>query len=147
LPELKRPISVLVLLHDSDLNVLLIKRATEPSFWQSVTGSLEAGETPAAAAEREVFEETGISPGQRLVDWHYQNTYAIFPAFRHRYPEGITHNTEHVFACCIERNSVIVLNPSEHTAHQWLPWQAASAACLSWSNQAAIEQLPLRYSR
>jgi dATP pyrophosphohydrolase len=38
----KIPESVLVVIHTSDLDVLLIERADRPGFWQSVTGSLDA---------------------------------------------------------------------------------------------------------
>ena len=57
----KRPVSVLVLLHDGAGHVLLLERADRAGFWQSVTGSLEDGETPVQAALREVAEETGIT--------------------------------------------------------------------------------------
>ncbi len=35
----KRPVSVLVVVHDPQGQVLLIERADQPGFWQSVTGS------------------------------------------------------------------------------------------------------------
>ena len=56
----KKPISVLVLLHDHAGQILLLERLNPPGFWQSVTGSLEEGETPFQAALREVQEDTGI---------------------------------------------------------------------------------------
>ncbi|HXJ54951.1 MAG TPA: NUDIX domain-containing protein, partial [Burkholderiales bacterium] len=59
----KLPVSVLVVIHTVDLEVLLLERARRPGFWQSVTGSLDwAGEPFEAAAAREVGEETGIDP-------------------------------------------------------------------------------------
>ena len=41
----KIPVSVLVVIHTADLQVLLLERADRPGFWQSVTGSQDAGET------------------------------------------------------------------------------------------------------
>jgi dATP pyrophosphohydrolase len=41
----KIPISVLVVVHTPDLQVLLLERADRPGFWQSVTGSQDEGET------------------------------------------------------------------------------------------------------
>ena len=46
----KRPESVLVVVHSSDGMILLLKRADIEDFWQSVTGSLDWGETASAAA-------------------------------------------------------------------------------------------------
>lgn len=40
---------------------LLLRRAPgEGGFWQSVTGGIDAGESPSAAALRELTEETGL---------------------------------------------------------------------------------------
>jgi len=38
---MKLPLSVLVVVHTPDLDVLLLERAARPGFWQSVTGSLD----------------------------------------------------------------------------------------------------------
>ena len=38
----KIPESVLVVIHTSALDVLVLERADRPGFWQSVTGSLDA---------------------------------------------------------------------------------------------------------
>ena len=66
----KKPVSVLVSLHDGAGHVLLLERADREGFWQSVTGSLEDGETPVQAALREVAEETGIVLAESsLHDW------------------------------------------------------------------------------
>ena len=56
----KQPISVLVLVHTSDLQVLLLERADFPGHWQSVTGSRDDDEVLATTATRELAEETGI---------------------------------------------------------------------------------------
>ena len=60
----KTPISALVLIHTMDLQVLIMERADRAGFWQSVTGSLEPGETPLNTAIREVWEETGLDAGR-----------------------------------------------------------------------------------
>lgn len=85
----KQPISVLVVIHTPDLDVLLLERAAHPGFWQSVTGSREGDEALLATACREVGEETGIQlPGERFHDWALTNTYEIFAEWRHRYAPG-----------------------------------------------------------
>jgi dihydroneopterin triphosphate diphosphatase len=138
----KIPRSVLVVIHTSALEVLLIERADKPGYWQSVTGSLDAEDEPLAqAARREVAEETGIRGGA-LLDWGLENVYEIYPVWRHRYAPGITRNTEHVFGLTVDRAVPVVLSPREHLAHQWLPWRAAADRCFSPSNAEAILHLP-----
>ena len=68
---MKKPVSVLVLIHTPELDILLLERAAHPGFWQSVTGSQEGDEPLLLTAAREVAEETGLSvPPDKLVDWH-----------------------------------------------------------------------------
>ena len=138
---LKQPVSVLVVLHDGNGNILLIERADRASFWQSVTGSIEAGETLAQTALREVHEETGIalSDGQ-LHDWQQSRQYEIYPHWRHRYPPGITRNTEHVFSARIAPDTSIQLS-KEHTAFCWLERTDAAEKVFSPSNRQAILEL------
>ena len=142
----KQPVSVLVLVYTTDLNVLLIERADFPDHWQSVTGSQEPGEALPDTAYRELHEETGIVARARgtLTDWGMTNEYEIFPKWRHRYPPGTTHNTEHVFALEVPAPVPVTLNAREHLRFAWLPWRDAAARCFSWSNRAAIETLPQR---
>lgn len=140
----KKPVSVLVLLHTADLDILLLERARHPGFWQSVTGSQEDGESLLQTALREVREETGIAPkAPDLVDWRQSNRYEIFPEWRHRYAPGVTHNEEHVFSLLVaNRNVPVQIAPDEHLHAQWLGWRDAAAACFSWTNRDAILALP-----
>ena len=104
MPAYKIPLSVLVVIHTPALQVLLLRRA-DAGTWQSVTGSKDRlRESWRATARREVMEETGIDvagPGCDLRDWRLQNVYEIYPAWRHRYAPGVTHNTERVFGLCV----------------------------------------------
>ncbi len=134
---LKRPVSVLVLLHDDDRRVLLLERADRAGFWQSVTGSVEDNETLPETALREVWEETGIRlPETALRNWHYNTEYEIYPHWRHRYPQGVTRNTEHWFSACISGGVQVQL--SEHTAWRWFDAATAAQTVFSPSNKAMI---------
>ncbi len=147
----KIPRSVLVVIHTSALEVLLIERADRAGFWQSVTGSLDAPDEPLRdAAIREVREETGIdaSIDGSLIDWNHAIEYTIYPQWRHRYAPEVERNVEHWFGLALpddfpSRGRVRVA-PREHLQYAWLPYREAAARCFSPSNAEAILQLPWR---
>ncbi len=143
--DLKIPISVLVLIHNRNREVLLLERADRPGFWQSVTGSLDFIDEPfESAAIREVAEETGIDvqalPLGSLQNLHHAVQYEIYPGWRHRYPPGVERNTEHWFALEVPANTAIKLAPGEHLQYVWLPYQEAAQQCFSHTNRDAILQ-------
>jgi dATP pyrophosphohydrolase len=141
----KIPVSTLVVIYTPSLEVLLLERADHPGFWQSVTGSQDAGETLEQTALREVEEETGIAaPPGTLERWNLQNVYEIYPVWWHRYAAGVTHNTEHVFGLPVEGRVPVRLAPREHLASEWVPWREAAERVFSWSNRKAILTLPER---
>jgi len=139
----KLPVSVLVVVHTTALDVLLLERAARPGYWQSVTGALDRpDEVLEATAVREVREETGIDAARgRLKRWNAVNIFEIYAQWRHRYAPGVTHNTEHVFSLALPERLPVELSPAEHTAYQWLPWRDAAQLCFSWTNRAAILNL------
>jgi dATP pyrophosphohydrolase len=149
----KIPQSVLVVIYTSALDVLLIRRTDGDDmgaeYWQSVTGSKDnLDEDWRHTAEREVAEETGIvcTPGATdlttLLDWQLENIYDIYPQWLHRYAPGVKRNTEHLFGLQVAQRCTVQLNPREHSAYQWLPYQRAADLCFSPSNAEAILQLP-----
>src|SRR5512145_2564730 len=116
-PLPKLPESVLVVIHTLALEVLLLERADQAGFWQSVTGSRASADEPLRqTCAREVAEETGLElPPDAFDDWNLQHRYAIYAHWRHRYAPGVTHNTEHVFGLCVPRRFDPVLAAAEHT--------------------------------
>ncbi len=145
----KIPQSVLVVIHTPALDVLLIKRSDAIDFWQSVTGSKDrVAESCFETARREVLEETGIdcrsgsALADSLRDWQLENVYDIYPRWQHRYPPGVTRNTEHLFGLTVPPGIAVTLDPREHTAYQWLPYRDAADRCFSSSNAEAILMLP-----
>jgi len=141
----KHPESVLVIIHSTDGQVLLIRRV-DSGTWQSVTGSKEgAQESWWDTACREVNEETGIdalAPGHVLRDWGLENTYDIYPRYLHRYAPGVTRNTERVFGLTLPQPVPVLLHPQEHTEWRWVPYHEAADQVFSPSNAEAILWLP-----
>lgn len=138
----KHPVSVLVVIFARDTGrVLMLQRRDDTAFWQSVTGSLEVGETPLQAAQREVMEELAIDvAAERLTveDCGRQIEFEIFAHYRHRYAPGVTHNREHWFRLALPAERDVIL--TEHLAARWLSPAEAAALTKSWSNRQAIEE-------
>jgi dihydroneopterin triphosphate diphosphatase len=136
----RRPESVLIVIYTAMGEFLLIERRRPAGFWQSVTGSLEWGETPQHAAMREVREETGIESGE-LTNLHFAQTYEIWPSFGRVYAPGITHNLEHAFALKVPERVPITLSEREHAQYRWLKASEALALATSETNRAVIKRL------
>ena len=133
----KRPESVLVVVYTVELEVLLICRQAPKGFWQSVTGSLEVGESPPDAAQRELLEETGITAS--VIDHRNQRIYPIKREWRKRYAPGVTENLEHEFSVQLPTPCEVILDPAEHVDYCWLPILDAIAKVGSHSNRAALK--------
>jgi dATP pyrophosphohydrolase len=136
-PGFKRPESVLVVVHTTRGQVLLLERTRPAGWWQSVTGSLQEGEAPAAAAARELEEETGLAAAN-LRDLALQARFPIHPDWLHRYRPGVTQNLEYAFALELPRPAEVRLEPGSHVAYLWLDAPAAVAKATSWTDRQAI---------
>ncbi|MFD1009181.1 dihydroneopterin triphosphate diphosphatase [Oceanisphaera ostreae] len=136
----KHPESVLILIHTDD-QVLLLQRLDNSDFWQSVTGSLELGETRYQAAVRELAEETGLQlgAGVELIETGRRVRFEIYPRWRHRYRPGVTHNWEYEFYLRLSSPQLVEL--TEHQAQCWLPLEQARERASSWTNKLAIDRL------
>ena len=121
---------------------LLLRRvASHGGFWQSVTGSLEDGETHLDAAAREVREETGVAclPGD-LIQLGLVNTFEIAPQWRSKYAPGVTHNEEVCFALSVLQRDVRT-DPLEHDDYTWASFAAASAMVYWESTRRALAEV------
>jgi dATP pyrophosphohydrolase len=120
-----------------EVRLALGVRVRPADFWQSVTGTLNWGETPAAAAAREVVEETGLDPAG-LTDSGVREAFAILPAWRARFAPDVVENVEHRWYLPIAAPIDITLNPEEHTAYEWLALEDAIQRVSSWTNRSAL---------
>jgi hydrolase, NUDIX family len=138
----KNPNSVLVVIYAESTNrVLMLQRKDDLEFWQSVTGTLEEGETSWQAAVREVKEETGIdiiAEHLNLIDCNESVVFEIFPHFRYKYAPNVTHCREHWFLLAVKQEFEPIL--SEHLAYRWLEAKQAAELTKSPNNAKVIEK-------
>ena len=138
--------SVLVVIYAKDTNrVLMLQRQDDPDFWQSVTGTIESGETPKNTAIRELWEEVRLEISENstaLFDCKESIEFEIFPYFRYKYAPNMTHCREHWFLLAMEQEFEPIL--SEHLAYQWLSPEQAIQMTKSSNNAEAIRKYILK---
>ena len=134
--------SVLVVIYaESTRRVLMLQRRDDPDFWQSVTGSLEADETPNETAIRELWEEVRLkieAKSTALLDCNESIEFEIFPHFRYKYAPNVTHCWEHWFLLAVEQEFTPEL--TEHLAFQWVSPTRAIQMTKSPNNAEAIRK-------
>lgn len=138
--SVKRPESVLVIIATVKEEVLLLQRRDDPTFWQSVTGSMQLDEKqPIITAWRELAEETGFTEHDgNLQDCHYKEWFDIYPERQYRYAPGVTRNLEHVFCFKMPVKKIPILS-QEHFTFVWLAKDQALTKVRSDSNRNAIK--------
>ena len=138
--------SVLVVIYtESTHRVLMLQRQDDSTFWQSVTGTLEANETPRTTAIREVGEEVGLKieeSSTALFDCKESIEFEIFPHFRYKYAPNVTQCHEHWFLLAVEQEFEPIL--SEHLAYQWVSPEQAIQMTKSSNNAEAIRKYILK---
>ena len=138
--------SVLVVIYAKNTNrVLMLQRQDDPDFWQSVTGTIESGETPKNTAIRELWEEVRLEISENstaLFDCNESIEFEIFPHFRYKYAPNVTHCREHWFLLAMEQEFEPVL--SEHLAYQWVSPEQAIQMTKSSNNAKAIRKYILK---
>lgn len=128
-------------MYSDDGHVLLLRRSKPFAFWQSVTGSLNAGETHAQAAMRELEEETGFTDDGLLEYTGVSRQFAIDPRWRHRFAPGDAENVEFEWQYRLLQSQDIRLSVAEHSKYCWLPTRDAIDKVWSWTNRAAIRNI------
>jgi lipoyl(octanoyl) transferase len=121
-PDL-RTVSVVPVAPDG--RVLLMRRSPERGgFWQQVTGRIERGEAPEAAARRELLEETGADvPVEPL---GYRHAFALDPSLNRVRPGALVVVEETAFAARLPPGFEARLS-DEHSEHALVPADEAVA--------------------
>jgi 8-oxo-dGTP pyrophosphatase MutT (NUDIX family) len=120
-----------------NLEILLIRRAPDrmyPGLWQCVTGKLEAGETIAAGALREVAEEVGL--GGPALEAFYETDIVNF--FHEASLDAVL--SEAVFAARVAPGANVRVS-HEHDDARWLSVDAAKALVTWPAYERAIDMV------
>jgi dihydroneopterin triphosphate diphosphatase len=142
---MRRPFSVNVFLYKivaGEIEYLLLKRVPRtdldiPGFWQCVSGALEQDESFARAAQREVFEETGLLI-EDVTATGFKLTYPIKDEWRKLYGPAPEQVVEHVFFSKVQEDPVL---SEEHSDFEWLPYQQAYQRLTFGDYQLAIQSV------
>lgn len=118
--------------------VLILKRVPERSgYWQPVCGGIDGNESPVDTVRREVFEETGLTEINNIIDLQYSFTYR-------ETKNGQLMNMQDIcFAVEVAQESDVELS-EEHEQFKWCS-ESEAKKYLKWEhNLIALEKL-LKY--
>jgi dATP pyrophosphohydrolase len=144
----RQPINILVLPFrpsaQGGLEYAVFRRADMGDVWQAVAGGVESGESPQAAALRELAEETGLTDAALVVlDAHATVPASFFRAYRTEWGPEVYVVRELAFGARVDASQEIVLS-DEHAEVCWMVYEAAAARLAFDSNRTALWELNAR---
>jgi 8-oxo-dGTP pyrophosphatase MutT (NUDIX family) len=117
---------------------MMLRVPEHGAWWQSVTGMLEPGEAPEAAAHREVKEETGLEGALRPLP--LRHSFWVDPSIV-RFPDPEPRfNTETCFHMEVAADAEVRLAPEEHVAFRWCGFEEAHAL-MKWEGSKGALRL------
>jgi dATP pyrophosphohydrolase len=142
----RAPFQVLVLpfRRGSQVRYAIFRRADDRQ-WQGIAGGGESGETPLAAARRELAEESGLAGPLYRLDCRDTVPANCFAAAWPTWPADTYVVEQHFFAVDVGEQEVTLSR--EHTEYAWLPYYDADQLLRYDSNRTALWELDLRIAR
>lgn len=141
-PEL-RMVQVVVLREDG--KVLVLRRTmARGGFWQTITGRIERGEKPPAAAKRELWEETGADT--EVTPLGYEHDFPLDPGITRRDLVTVKWAREIAYVAHVPASFDCRRSPKEHDGHEWLE-PAAALARMPYAGLRAALRLALVHPR
>ena len=143
---MRGPDEVMVVVHRrsrSEPDFLVLRRTLErQGYWSIVAGGVEAGETPAEAAARELIEEVGLEPKSGLTELGLALEYDIADEpleVLARFAPTVETVTLHAFAAEAPVGWEPTLN-AEHDQYRWCRADEAAASMFYEAPRAALRE-------
>ena len=131
-----------VVVHDGDRVLLLHRRPDRGNFWQPITGSIEEGEAPDAAARREVSEETGHSAVPEPMN--LTQSFMIESQFLEAQHDRPIIASEIGYTVALDARLPIRLDSSEHDEYGWFTFDEAYEKIRWTDDREALERVAAR---
>jgi len=96
---------------------MMLRCLSDGMWWPSVTGMVDDGETPEAAAIRETLEKCGLMGEIRPLD--FKHTFWIDPELARISSDEPQFCTEKYFHVEVAPGALVSLNPMEHSEYRW----------------------------
>jgi dATP pyrophosphohydrolase len=145
---MRRPEEALVVVHRQGLHgrefLVLLRAPDRQGYWHVVAGALEWGEAAAAAAARELLEETGLEAAPE--DLGLALRYPLGeepPEVRARFAPGIEAVAIYAFAAEAPSGWEPVLD-EEHVDHRWCSAEDAAELLLYEEPRIALREVTRR---
>lgn len=130
----------IVCLKQNEPKYLMFKRSEKAGgFWQGITGAPFANEEIEAGAMRELFEETGIGPNQKVSSLDFGYCFPVLGAWKIAYRSEVEKIVEKVFVTFVD-DFVEPKLSDEHTEFRWCSYQEG-LELLKWPNNKASLQV------